>query len=62
MFKRSVISALSVIGETTGGQLATGQMIAQALTAIALARTGFITAIAFLEILFGFAVHQCLLV
>jgi hypothetical protein len=48
MFKRAVIGALSVIGETAGGQLPAGQMIAQTIAAIPFARTGFIAAIAFL--------------
>jgi hypothetical protein len=62
MFERSVISALSVTGETAAGQLPAGQMITQAIATISFARTGFITAIAFLEILLGFTFHRNLLI
>jgi hypothetical protein len=62
MFKRSVIGALSVIRKTTGGQLPAGQMIAETIAAIPFARAGFITAIAFFKIFFGFAFHRGLLI
>jgi hypothetical protein len=62
MLKRAVISALSVIRKTAGRQFPAGQMIAQTFAAIALARTGFVAAITFSEILLGFAFHACLLI
>jgi hypothetical protein len=61
MFKRSVISALAVIGKAAGGQLTAGQMITQAIAAIPFPRAGFVTAIAIFKILLGFAFHRDLL-
>ena len=61
MIECSIIGAFSIIWKTACRQLPAAQMIAQTLTTISFARTGFITAVTFFKVFFSFTFHVILL-
>jgi len=58
MLKGPIVSSLSIPWKTTTGQLAALDVILQALTTDALSGTWVVAAVAFLQILFFFALHS----
>ena len=57
MFERTIISTFGSCGEKTGRQFPALDVIGKAITANALARAGFIAAIAFVAIAILLALH-----
>jgi len=61
MLKRPVEGAFGIVGENAGRKLPAFQMVAYAIAAYPLARTGVIAAVTGLQNLFLFAFHDELL-
>lgn len=61
MFERTVIGPFRISGKTAAGELATFQMITDAVTAEPFPRAGIISAQAVLQIFILFALHALLL-
>lgn len=57
MLEGSVVGLFGILREETSGQLPFGKMIGDAVAADALAAAGFISTVAFNQILFFFAFH-----
>jgi len=60
MGKRAIIRLFCIIGKTAAGKLAVFQVVAQAVTADAFTRTGFITAVAAFKVDVLFTFHKSL--
>jgi len=58
MLKRSIESPFRIIRETTCGELSASEMIAYTFTTDTFSRTGLVTAIAKIQILFFFTFHD----
>jgi hypothetical protein len=58
MFEGPVIGTFCICGKTAGGKFPALQVILQAFAAGTLSRTGLITAVAHILVLFQFTIHS----